>query len=394
MKRKNAGNLDRMLSERLAKAVGEERRADWLDVLERAEMSRTLRHWSQRRVLLVSVTVVLAAAACAGSTGVIPWLNHHPLKVEAPTRAAPCHASGLRVHLDYTVNPQETDGQFTLENVSRGACSLAGRARVALIDPRVSGPRLNVIYKPQPKPQPGALDFWPPSLLRAVPPGKAVVASFTWRNWCGPRAVPKAVELRLQDGERIVRSFASSHQETPIQPGLSKVAPRCNRPRGRTSFEYSDFFPAWTPDKILSTYRLNSVLPLRAKFITKGLETIRERVAPGMPAGTFFRLQRGSVFHYRIALRSTSRRPFHFTKCPLYREMLTGHNNSSNAYHSEALVLNCSPVGMIKPDGQAYFAMELHVPKNQQLGESDLMWLLMDGNSASRSPDINTWVVP
>jgi hypothetical protein len=172
------------------------------------------------------------------------------------------------------------------------------------------------------------------------------------------------------------------------------VAPRCNRPRGRTSFEYSDFFPAWTPDKILSTYRLNSVLPLRAKFITKGLETIRERVAPGMPAGTFFRLQRGSVFHYRIALRSTSRRPFHFTKCPLYREMLTGHNNSSNAYHSEALVLNCSPVGMIKPDGQAYFAMELHVPKNQQLGESDLMWLLMDGNSASRSPDINTWVVP
>jgi hypothetical protein len=38
--------------------------------------------------------------------------------------------------------------------------------------------------------------------------------------------------------------------------------------------------------------------------------------------------------------------------------------------------------------------MELHVPKNQQLGESDLMWLLMDGNSASRSPDINTWVVP
>jgi hypothetical protein len=38
--------------------------------------------------------------------------------------------------------------------------------------------------------------------------------------------------------------------------------------------------------------------------------------------------------------------------------------------------------------------MELRVPKNQQLGMSDLMWLLHDGNSPSGTPDITTWVVP
>jgi hypothetical protein len=57
-------------------------------------------------------------------------------------------------------------------------------------------------------------------------------------------------------------------------------------------------------------------------------------------------------------------------------------------------VLNCSSAGTIKPGGRAYFAMELRVPKNQQLGMSDLMWLLHDGNSPSGTPDITTWVVP
>lgn len=394
MKRQKTDNLDGVLSSRLKKAIGEDGRADWLDVSERAGMGRALWHWSRRRVLLVAGVLVLAVAACAGSTGLIPWLNRHPLKVEESSLAPPCHASDLRVHLDYAVNPKSTDGEFTLENAGRRACSLAGRPLVALIDPRVSGPRLQVIYEPPQKPAPGGLNFWPASLLRAVPPGKAAVVGFTWRNWCGPGAVPKAVELRLPDGERIVRSFASSHRDPNSDPGrLGKTAPRCYRSRGRTSFTYLAFFPAWTPGKILSTYHLNSVLPLRATLITKGLETIRERWASGEP-GTFFRIQRGSVFHYRIALRNTSRRPFRFTKCPLYREALNSYSNSSNAYHSEALVLNCSPVGTIKPGGLAYFAMELHVPKNQQLGMSDLMWLLIDGNSASGSPDINTWVVP
>jgi hypothetical protein len=109
---------------------------------------------------------------------------------------------------------------------------------------------------------------------------------------------------------------------------------------------------------------------------------------------TYFRLQRGSVFHYRIVLRNTSRRSFHFTECPLYSETLGGPGNASNAYRSETYVLNCSSAGTIKPGGRAYFAMELRVPKNQQLGMSDLMWLLHDGNSPSGTPDITTWVVP
>ena len=367
--------------------------ADWLDVRRRARRLRPPLSWSRNRVLVLAAVLVLGVVACAKSTGVIPWLNHHPLKLQAPSPSPPCHASDLHIHLDYAVNPKSTDGQFTLENAGRRACSLAGRPRVALIDPRVSARRLHVTYQPPEKPVPGGLDFWPPSLLRAVPPGKAAVAGLTWRNWCGPGAVPKAVELRLPDGERIVRSFAAAQRDRYSQPRFGRTAPRCSRPGGQTSLEYDAFFPAWTPDEVLSTYRLNAILPLRATLIKKGLETIRKQWAPGYP-GTFFRIRRGKVFHYRIALRNTGRRPFRFSKCPLYREALTGQGNASNGYHSEALVLNCAPVGTIKPGGIAYFEMELHVPKNQQLGVGDLMWLLLDGNSPSGTPDINTWVVP
>ena len=382
-----------VLSLRLNAAFQRRNGADWLDVRRRARRQRAPLSWSRRRVLVLAGTLVLGVVACAGSTGVIPWLNHHPLKIQAPLLAPPCRVSDLRVSLGYSVNLRSTDGGFKLENRGRRACSLAGRPRVALVDPRVSGSRLHVISEPPQKSPPGALDFWPPSLLRAVPPGKVAVASFTWSNWCGPGAAPKAVEFRLPDGERIVRSFASSQRDPHSQLGPGKTAPRCYRSRGQTSLEYDAFFPAWTPSEVLSTYQFNARLPLRATLITKGLETVRKRVAPGM-YDTYFRLQRGSVFHYRIVLRNTSRRSFHFTECPLYSETLGGPGNASNAYRSETYVLNCSSAGTIKPGGRAYFAMELRVPKNQQLGMSDLMWLLHDGNSPSGTPDITTWVVP
>ncbi|HEY5479683.1 MAG TPA: hypothetical protein VIJ84_08735, partial [Gaiellaceae bacterium] len=59
MKRQKTDSLDRQLSYRFKKALGDDGRADWLDVRERAGMSRTLWRWSRRRVLLVAGVLVL-----------------------------------------------------------------------------------------------------------------------------------------------------------------------------------------------------------------------------------------------------------------------------------------------------------------------------------------------
>ena len=117
-----------VLSLRLNAAFQRRNGADWLDVRRRARRQRAPLSWSRRRVLVLAGTLVLGVVACAGSTGVIPWLNHHPLKIQAPLLAPPCRVSDLRVSLGYSVNLRSTDGGFKLENRGRRACSLAGGA--------------------------------------------------------------------------------------------------------------------------------------------------------------------------------------------------------------------------------------------------------------------------
>ena len=151
-KRRGTGDQTKVLSERLNGAFRRPGEANWLEVRERAGEGGAHMHWPRRRVLLVTSALVLAAGACAGSTGVIPWLNRHPAAVKAPPLAPPCKAKDLYVRLTYSTSLNGLHGGVSLVNISRHACSLAGHPKLALVDPRVSGHRLLVEYIP-PVPQ-------------------------------------------------------------------------------------------------------------------------------------------------------------------------------------------------------------------------------------------------
>lgn len=319
----------------------------------------------------LAAVLVLVAIACGQSSGVIPWLNHHPAPVKAPPAAPPCRVADLSVHLEY-------DSLFIITNEGRHACSLAGRPQLKLIDPQVRKPRLLEKYSVPAKPAPGSLESLAPlSLLRAVPPHQRAELEFNWKNWCGPGPAPRAIELRLPGGGSIVRHFL-------------QTAPPCEQRRRQTELDYGPFHPLWRPKSVLGAYRMKSVLPLRVSVITKGLPAVRQKaVADFSSPGTtyvrgyeysFPKVKRGAVFHFRVALRNTGTRPFRFARCPLYLEILGAPLSGITPGHEETYILNCHPVGAIAPKKLAYFAMELHVPRDEPLGQNYLGWLLEDAN--------------
>jgi len=378
--------------------------ADWLDVRRRARRLRPPLSWSRNRVLFVATVLVLAAGACAGSVGVIPWLNRHPATVKAPPLAPPCRAKDLYVHMDYSTSLNGLEGGVSLVNISRRACSLAGRPRLALVDPSVSEPRLLVEYTPPAPQSPGSISSLQPlSLLRAIPPHRGASIGFSWRNWCGPGPAPRALELRLPGGERVVLSFSAFRSPANGLPSLyNAISPRCYRERWQTGLHFGSFYPDWTPNSVISSYQLRSVLPLRTSVITKGLPTIRKKWVgsifsnqPGAIKGrafNFVRVKRGTPFRYRVALRNTGRRPFRFVKCPLYDEVI---GNPDGRIREETFVLNCDSVGAIAPGKLAFFAMELNVPKDALLGKGFFAWTLMDGNRRrGMLQPIPIWIVP
>lgn len=103
MKRHEIDDLDRLLSSRLKKAIGEDGQADWHDVSVRSGTSRTVWHWSRRRVLLVAGVLVLAVSAAGASNSLIPWVNEEA-KPDPPTlgEALPLRA---QIVTDGTGNP-------------------------------------------------------------------------------------------------------------------------------------------------------------------------------------------------------------------------------------------------------------------------------------------------
>jgi hypothetical protein len=185
MNRHESDNLDRLLSNRLKKALDDDGRAGWLDVRERAGMSRTVWHWSRARVVLVAVALLLGVGACAGSTGVIPWFNQKP-SIEVPRLAPPCKAKNLSVSQDFGYFQPPGQSYAYLTNTGSRACSLAGRFRVALVDPEASEPRLFLKHASR------VIDpLEPNSLLRSVPPRQEVVLEFFPGSWCERGSLPK-----------------------------------------------------------------------------------------------------------------------------------------------------------------------------------------------------------
>jgi len=338
---------------------------------------RYLRLRNALAVALAAV-LVLAVAACGQSSAVIPWLNQHPAPVKTPPAAPPCRVADLSVHLEY-------DSLFIITNEGRHACSLAGRPQLKLIDPEVRKPRLLEKYSVPAKPAPGSLESLAPlSLLRAVPPHQRAELEFNWRNWCGPGLAPRAIELRLPGGGSIVRHFLLTKNN------LGLTAPRCEQRRPQTELDYGPFHPLWKAKSVLGAYGVGSVLPLRVSVITKGLPAVRQKAVAGFssPGTTYVRgyeysfpkMKRGAVFHFRVALRNTNTRPFRFARCPLYLETLGAPISSIAPRHEETYVLNCHSVGAIAPGKLAYFAMELHVPKDEPLGQNYVGWWLVDAN--------------
>jgi len=390
MKRQKTDSLDRQLSYRFKKALGDDGRGDWFDVRERAGMSRTLWHWSQRRVLLVAGVLVLVVGAAGASTGLIPWLNRKPVDVKTPSLAPPCRAENLWVRLRYQTSLNGLDGSLSLVNTGHHACSLVGRPTLTLVDPPVIKPRLFAKFTPAVPSEPGSVDLVPLGLLRAVPPHRAAFLTFLWKNWCESGPAPAGLELRLPSGDLVVRSFADSRPPANGLPPLyHSTVPRCFRKNWQTGLYYEGFYPGWTPASVISKYQIDSTAPLRVSIITRGLPTVRKRRSNGRYY-TYVRVRRGAVFHYQVGLRNTSKRPFRFKRCPLYAESIAGL--ASNPPTKDVFVLNCRPVGAIAPGEIAAFAMEALVPDYAPLGWNVMTWNLYLRETAGVFKSV--WIVP
>ena len=80
--------------------------------------------------------------------------------------------------------------------------------------------------------------------------------------------------------------------------------------------------------------------------------------------------RRGGLLRYEIALTNTSRRTFHFARCPAYLEQLAPRGRA------ELYILNCRSAGAIAPGANATFAMVLRVPRAAPRGANGLFWEL------------------
>jgi hypothetical protein len=83
------------------------------------------------------------------------------------------------------------------------------------------------------------------------------------------------------------------------------------------------------------------------------------------------RARRGGVLRYAVALTNVSARTFRFRSCPIYLQQL-----SPGTRRPERHVLNCRPVGVLRPRARAIFAMVLRVPVAAPLGANGLFWEL------------------
>src|SRR5206468_1655902 len=140
-------------------------------------------------------------------------------------------------------------------------------------------------------------DTRPASVLRSLRRGDKVISEIFWRNWCSARGYesppgPTVLAVSLPRGGGSLRL------------GLTGDSPRCDLP-GRPSYLGVGPFVAPIPEPLPSSH-----LPLAVEII-------------GAPAGKEPKAvaRRGTAFHYRLALRNTSRRPFRFESCPTYEEL-------------------------------------------------------------------------
>ncbi|MGA9762971.1 MAG: hypothetical protein WBQ14_11175 [Gaiellaceae bacterium] len=353
MKRQKSDNLDRQLSYRLKKALDDDGCADWLEVRERAGMSRTLWHWSQRRVLLVAGVLVLAVGAAGASTGIIPWLGE-AAKPIPPTIYPICKASDVQAKLilHQGSGSRELSGSIALINTGDKLCALEGQPKVSLTGADSAQLRIEM-FSPVAKLTEADKTLFgsggaDQTLLGrdSEPPNNSAV-SFGWQNWCGPDSAGLALDFEIPNGSKFT---------LPV----TKL-PACVDPAQPSRLVFGTAHGAPPP--------VGPNFPLRPKILPEN---------DGEPLV----YEQGKAFHYRIALTNTSSSPYRFgDNCPAYLE------EASMAPFDPALplgggfvyghyVLNCHSVDQVDPGETVTFAMELPASMRAVDAKGGLGWQL------------------
>jgi hypothetical protein len=188
----------------------------------------------------------------------------------------------------------------------------------------------------------------PRGSLRALGRGKTATASLFWSNWCGPGArptgdhgrIPAAILLRLPGGTTLALALTQ--------------APRCDAPQAPSILAVAPFTPA------VRTMPPSSRLPLRAAIAGPRPVTVKAGLRG-------FRVPRGALLRYQLALTNPSRRSFRFgASCPVYVEQLVP------SVPARAYILNCRPAGAIAAGATALFEVLLPVPAGARLGSNGL----------------------
>jgi len=312
--------------------------------------------------MLTRLPLLLGLAGCASiaatsssansSSPVIPWLPTRPPTPTQPPLAPPCQADGLRASLFLQGATGNLTGAAIIRNVSGTPCSLLGRAGARFEGAAAASTPVHVFQSPAPAPDLSAV-YDAPSSLRALALGRAAAVELFWGNWCPPDTAvttagtpPEALVLVLPAGRGELR--------LPLQR-----APRCDAPGAPSSISVTPFLRRgrYLPG--------SSHLPLAAAFF--GVPGPQSKLTP--PA---LHVRRGGLLRYMISLTNISTQPFRFKSCPVYVEDFAGTGKAIR----EFWVLNCRPMGTLRPGGRAVFAMVIHIPRDAALGLHVIFWEL------------------
>jgi hypothetical protein len=315
-------------------------------------------------VVFVPAVATLVSVALAGSTSaapapVIPWLDKHPVRASVhPPLAPSCRAQDLRAKLFLQGATGSLVGGVRLTNGGRSACSLLGRPQIVFTGAAASSTTWHV-KKLARSPEPPDVLADPPGSLRALQPGKSAGVALFWSNWCGAR--PDGIDIVLANGTDLVIPVAQT--------------PRCDAKQAPSILSVTPFAP--TERRLPRSSRL----PLRVAIV--GARPVL--VKPGLRA---FRVHRGELLHYRVALTNTGRTRFRFgtSSCPVYLQQLLPSR-------AEPFVLNCHALGAIPPRQTAQFEMQIRIPASLRLGNNSLTWELAPRTFEAPFAPAAVWVV-
>ncbi len=177
----------------------------------------------------------------------------------------------------------------------------------------------------------------PRAALRSLGRGDEAYAGLYWSNWCGPK--PRGIDVGLPHG--------GGHTVL----GFVKV-PHCSSRMGAAMLNLHSFTPIEPQPP---------VLPLAFSLPEQRLPIARP----------------GHTFRYLVRVTNASRKAFRFHRCPVYTQMV----DSFHFAKSEDRILNCRPVGRLRPHEGATFQMVIGIPANASEGWAAVTWALPTGVS-------------